>query len=388
MTHEEVNSRKILPYFQLHETESSLDLVFGGTWIAKYSKELAKKKHNITQEVEKLKSCSTLVLDATKVSDWDMSFLSFITHIVKICYEDKVSVEIRNFPKDAERLAKLILDAPRRQGVEKVQKETNFFASIGERTLGIPKKWSRLFRYLHVLCHSFRLFCTGKSTMPKRDFMQAIQECGVDALPIVVLTSFLIGVMLAFTGAMQFALFNAEVYTAAFVTLSIVRIMGPLITSVVLAGRTGASYAAVIGTMQVNEEIDALETFGISVYDFLILPRVLAITIMTPFLCIFSDFFGVLGGYIIGVTLIGVDSHLYIDNMLTFLKMQHIWVGLVHGFVFGIVIGLTGCYKGLFCGRSAEDVGLVTTSAVVDSIVGIVVATAFLTLIFSYMLGM
>ncbi len=388
MSQEMKNTINIKPYFDLHTEENHLVLVFGGAWNAEQSKQLAEQKHIITEKVEHLKKSTKLILDGAKVSDWDMSFLSFVTHIVKICYDDALIVEVRNFPEGADKLARLILDAPRRPGVEKEKVETHFFESIGNKTLAIPKNWTRLFIYLSKLMHSFSLFLRGKSTMPRQDFIQCVQECGVDALPIVALTSFLIGVMLAFTGSLQFKIFGAEVYTAAFVTLSVVRVMGPLITAVVLAGRTGASFAAVIGTMQVNEEIDALETFGISVYDFLILPRVLALTLMTPILCFFSDILGVLGGYVIGITLVGVDSHLYIDNMLTFLKPQHLWVGLFHGFVFGIVIALTGCYKGLYCGRSAEDVGLVTTDAVVDSLIGIVVATAILTMIFTYFFGL
>ena len=195
----------------------------------------------------------------------------------------------------------------------------------------------------------------------------------MDALPIVSLISLLVGLILAFVGVIQLKMFGAEIYVSSLVAVSM--------TGIILAGRTGASYAAVIGTMQVNEEIDALTTLGVAPSDYLIMPRVLALTAMTPLLVLYSDFMGIMGGFIVGVGILGLDPMEYYTFTQKGFNINNLWVGMVHGAVYGMLIAITGCYQGLRCGRNAEAVGKATTSAVVYSIVGIVLSTAVLTIL-------
>jgi phospholipid/cholesterol/gamma-HCH transport system permease protein len=166
---------------------------------------------------------------------------------------------------------------------------------------------------------------------------------------------------------------------ADLVGIAMVRVMGAVMTGVIMAGRTGASYAAQIGTMQVNEEIDALKTLGISPMEFLILPRMLALTLMLPLLCVYADIMGILGGLIVGVAMLDLNPAAYLAETKSTLSLANMWVGLFHSAVFGIIISLTGCLRGLQCGRSAAAVGQATTSAVVTAIVWMVIATAFIT---------
>jgi phospholipid/cholesterol/gamma-HCH transport system permease protein len=146
-----------------------------------------------------------------------------------------------------------------------------------------------------------------------------------------------------------------------------------------MAGRTGAAFAAQIGTMQVNEEIDALQTLGISPMEFLVLPRMLALILMMPLLCVYADLMGVLGGFIVGVGMLDISVNQYINQTIKALNLYHFFIGIFHAIVFGVLIALAGCLRGIQCGRSASAVGLATTSAVVTSIVSIVVATAIIT---------
>ena len=176
-------------------------------------------------------------------------------------------------------------------------------------------------------------------------------------------------------------MFGAEIYVSSLVAVSMTRIMGAIMTGIILAGRTGASYAAVIGTMQVNEEIDALTTLGVAPSDYLIMPRILALTAMTPLLVLYSDFMGIMGGFIVGVGMLGLDPMEYYTFTQKGFNINNLWVGMVHGAVYGMLIAITGCYQGLRCGRNAEAVGKATTSAVVYSIVGIVLSTAVLTIL-------
>jgi phospholipid/cholesterol/gamma-HCH transport system permease protein len=160
-----------------------------------------------------------------------------------------------------------------------------------------------------------------------------------------------------------------------------IRVMGAIMTGIIMAGRTGAAFAAELGTMQVNEEIDALQTLGISAMEFLVLPRMIALALMMPLLTLYANLMGVLGGYIVGVGLLGLNPMEYYIKTQETVKLTNLWIGLVHGFVFGILVALAGCMRGIKCGRSASAVGKATTSAVVTGIVSIIVATAIITIL-------
>ena len=178
-------------------------------------------------------------------------------------------------------------------------------------------------------------------------------------------------------------MFGAEIYVSSLVALAVTRVMGAIMAGVIVAGRTGASYAATLGSMQVNEEIDALKTMGVSPFDFLVLPRVLALSLMMPLLIVYADLMGILGGAFVGILMLGLSPDDYFRMTLKALLMRNVLIGIVHGAVYGVIISLCGCYRGVTCGRNASAVGFATTSAVVDSIVFMTVATAVLTVIFS-----
>ena len=217
--------------------------------------------------------------------------------------------------------------------------------------------------------------------MRAQDFLAAMYECGVCALPIISITSLLFGLILAFVGAVQLQQFGAQLYVAGLVGIGMLRVMGAVMVGVVMSGRMGASYAAVIGTMQVNEEVDALSTTGLSPTDFLVLPRMLALALMTPLLTVYADLMGILGGFLVGVTMLDLNALEYLNATATMVNFRHGLIGLVYGAVFGVIIALFGCYHGMRCGRSALAVGRATTTAVVHSLVGIIVATAIITII-------
>jgi phospholipid/cholesterol/gamma-HCH transport system permease protein len=161
------------------------------------------------------------------------------------------------------------------------------------------------------------------------------------------------------------------------------REMGALMTGIVLAGRTGAAFAAQIGTMQGNEEIDALQTLGVPAMDFLVLPRMLALMLMMPLLTVYSDVIGILGGWVIGAGMLGLDTIAYFNETRANVGLIDFFLGVFKGAVFGIIIAVAGCLKGLQCGRSAASVGIATTSAVVTGIVFIIAVDGFFAVITS-----
>lgn len=222
---------------------------------------------------------------------------------------------------------------------------------------------------------------SGKSRFRGRDLLRLIQECGVDALPIVSLISILVGLILAFVGAIQLRMFGATIYIADLVGISMARAMGAIMTGIIMAGRTGASFAAAIGTMQVNEEIDALKTSGIPPIDFLVLPRVLALALMMPLLTLYADAMGMMGGLLVAVAGLDINFFEYFNQTKLAVNLTNVGIGVFSGLVFGVLVGLSGCLRGIQCGRSASAVGSATTSAVVSGIVSIIVATAVITVV-------
>jgi phospholipid/cholesterol/gamma-HCH transport system permease protein len=192
---------------------------------------------------------------------------------------------------------------------------------------------------------------TGQARFRRVDLVLFVQESGVQALGIVTLISFLIGLILAFMGAVQLRQFGAQIFVADLVGLGMTREMGCVMTGIIMAGRTGAAFAAQLGTMQVNEEIDALQTMGIPPMEFLVLPRMLALMLMMPLLCVYADLLGMLAGLLVDLGL-----------------------GLGKSVIFGALVALAGCLRGMQCGRSASAVGAAATSAVVSGIVWIIVA--------------
>jgi phospholipid/cholesterol/gamma-HCH transport system permease protein len=219
----------------------------------------------------------------------------------------------------------------------------------------------------------------GRAQFRRSDLILISQESGAQALPIVSLISLLVGLILAFIGAVQLMMFGAQIYVANLVGIAMVRVMGAIMTGIIMSGRTGASFAAQLGTMQVNEEIDALKTLGVSPMEFLVLPRMLALVLMMPLLCLYADLMGVLGGLIVGVGMLDLNLMEYYNQTRAAVGLNDLLIGLFHSLVFGVLVALAGCLRGLQCGRSASAVGDATTSAVVTGIVSIIVATAIIT---------
>ncbi len=361
-------------------------LFLAGTWTAAKAQELEKDKKTIFSLLEN-SHAKKIIINCSNLGDWDSFLLAYLVSLGHKAYHEKIEFQTINLPEKLDKLLVLALTVPPSSLAEESphHNDQTLLEMIGENVLNMPEKSSEATTFIVETFSSLANVVKGKSQMYREDLWDAIYECGANSLPIISLTSLLLGLILAFVGSIQLKLFGAELYVASFVGVSMVRIMGALLTGIVIAGRTGANFAAIIGTMQVNEEVDALKTFGISYIDFLVAPRVIALTLMTPLLTLYANILGMFGGYIVGILMLDISSTLYIENTLMYLKLKYLWVGLFHAFVFGIVISITGCYQGIQCGRSAEAVGKATTSAVVVSLVGIIIATSIITVIFTYL---
>ncbi len=329
-----------------------------------------------------LPSAQSLLLRTENLTSWDSTLIACFTHYIRLAeaHTPPIPVDTSTLPRDLTQILTLSLNGkPSAEKPEEVA--TPFVEAVGEKTVAIGPGVVEALAFVGEFVQSFFRLISGRSAMSRRDFWDSLKECGLNALPIVSLTTLLLGLILAFVGAIQLRMFGADIYIASFVAIAMVRVMAPILTGIVLAGRTGASFAAIIGSMQTNEEVDALTAMGISPMDFLVLPRVLALVIMIPLLSIYADIMGIIGGLLVGVLMLGIAPAAYWDMTINSLTANYIFIGLFHALVFGFIIALSGCYQGLHCDRSAEGVGRATTAAVVDSIVGIIISTSIITLV-------
>jgi len=315
-------------------------------------------------------------------SRWDSSLLLFLFRAENEIQEIGAELDFTNLPP-------------------KVNKMLGFAKErISKKTSGLPEFFEDLTPWVEQISSSLiqvstfwgkwllsvgKLFL-GKSFMRFGDLLLACRDCGVLALPIVTLISFLTGLTMAFVGSVQLEKFNATIYVADLVCLAMVREMGPLMVAIVMAGRTGAAFAAELGSMKIREEIDSLRTFGVPAIDFLVLPRTIALFLMTPLLTLYADVVGILGGLAVGSQVMEFSTlHYFEQTQSALTNMWEIYSGLLKSLAFGLIIGLVGCYKGMFTGNNSSSLGKSVTSSVVISITLIVVCDAFFEICFSFL---
>ncbi len=287
-----------------------------------------------------------------------------------------------DLPDQLRGLMELALAVPDQEGASRKSEKVGRIGKLGNVTLGVWSSFLALAEFLgHTLLSLGRLF-SGRAHFRVRDFLLTLQQCGADALPIVSLISILIGMIMAFVGNVQLANFGASIYIADLVAIAMVRELGVMMTGIILSGRTGAAFAAQLGSMNDNEEIDALRSFGFNPFDFLVLPRVLALLLMMPILTVYSNMVGILGGMIVGFA-VGIPPELYWYQTLESITLLTASLGVMKSFVFGAVIALAGCMQGMNSGGSSAAVGRATTRAVVVSITMIIVIDSAFAVIFT-----
>jgi phospholipid/cholesterol/gamma-HCH transport system permease protein len=323
-------------------------------------------------------SVQGLVFTCDELEDWDTRLLIFLKSVIAKAKERGIGVDLTGLPPGAQRLLALSEAVPEKTTYAQMRRESPV-VRIGRLTIALSGKLRETATFTGEIILAFGTLIVGRSPFRARDFFYFVQACGAESLPIVSLIAVLVGVILSFVGAVQLQMFGAQIYVANLVGLGMVLEMGALMSGVIIAGRIGAAYAAQLGTMQVNEEIDALRTIGISPVGFLVLPRMLSLMLMLPLLCIYADLMGILGGSIIGVTMLDLSLVEYLEQTRKSIHLSQCGQGLLKSSVFGVLIGYAGCLRGMQCGRSALAVGEATTSAVVTSIVLIVVSDSIIT---------
>jgi phospholipid/cholesterol/gamma-HCH transport system permease protein len=259
----------------------------------------------------------------------------------------------------------------------------NFVTGVGLATQDVLDRVNEIFRFVGECVLSGIALVRTPQKFRWRDCIDEMQQCGAMALPIVSLISFLVGVTLAYTGAIVLRQYGGDIYIADLIGLSMVRETGAVMTAVVLAGRTGAAFAATLGNMKANEEVDALQTLGISPVQFLVLPRLLALGAMMPLLALYATALGIFGGLVMAWSLLSIPPAAYWIELLSAVDLSDWFSGLIKATAFGFIVGLAGCLRGLQAERSAMGVGRAATSAVVTALLLLIVADAIFAVVFN-----
>lgn len=296
--------------------------------------------------------------------------------------EDQQMPTLAGLPESLRGLLLLALAVPEENANQTTPHHDSEIRKLGKVTLEIGESIRSVLDFTGQTVLSLVRFFTGKARFRTADFWLVLQQCGVQALPIVSLISFLIGLILAFVGNVQLTNFGANLFVADLVGIAMVREMGVMMTAIIMSGRTGAAFAALIGSMKVNEEIDALRTCGFSPFDFLVLPRFLALVLMMPILTVYADVVGILGGMLVGAY-VGIPPVLYWTETLAAVDLTNSSLGVIKSVFFGAAIAICGCMQGMKAGNSSAAVGEATTRAVVASITTVIVLDSAFAAIFT-----
>jgi len=326
---------------------------------------------------------SRVTFDARNLAGWDSSLVTFLAQVLERCRGRGIAVDRSGLPAGVQRLLALAEAVPEKQGARATASRPGLLVRVGTATLAAVAEGRAFLAFLGDAVLSLGRFLTGQARYRRVDLVLELQEAGARALPIVTLISFLIGLIMAFVGAVSLQQFGAGIYVANMVAVAMAREMGAMMTAIIMAGRTGSAYAAQLGTMNVSQEIDALTTMGIPPMDFLVLPRMLALSLMMPLLCVYSDFIGMIGGAAVATGLLDLGLAQYWQQTKGAITAGDFATGVGKSVVFGVLVALSGCMEGIRAGRSASAVGDAATRAVVRAIVYIIVADGLFAVIFN-----
>ncbi len=323
-----------------------------------------------------------LKADASQVTAWDSALICFLVDLKKRCDAGGITLDLSSLPEGARRLVALAFAVPEREGAKRKSTKPDFLESVGNDVLAAGKSAGEMMDFLgQALIATARLF-RGKAQYRMADVLSIFQDCGPLALPITSLIAFLVGVILGFVGLIQLEQFGADIFVANLVAVGMVRELGGMMTGIIMAGRTGAAFAAQLGTMNVNEEIAAFRTVGIDPIEFLVVPRMLALIVAVPLLSIYANVVGMIGGALVTTAVSDVTLLQYYTQTISSVTLVDWASGLFKATVYGVIIAIAGCLRGIQCKMSAAAVGQAATSAVVTAIVFIIVAEAVLTVVY------
>lgn len=367
--------------FETQHSETGHPLVrISGDWLLHRGMITAEQ---IMETFDRDGSNGPVVVDCADLGRWDSALVATLVKLRQSCEAQGRTFETRDFPEGLRRLIDLALAVPQKAGAGPVHSPPTFVETVGLELLKALRSSGDMLKFLGETIISFGHALQGKARFRYGDVLLVLESCGPHALPIITLISFLVGMILAFVGLVQLKQFGADIFVANLVTIAMVREMGGMMTGIIMAGRTGAAFAAQLGTMNVNDEIAAYKTIGISPIEFLVLPRMVALILAVPLLTIYANVVGMLGGSVVSAMLSDVTLLQYYVQSSSAVTLGDWAGGLLKSVIYGVIIAISGCLRGMQCKKSASAVGDAATSAVVTAIVFIILAEAVLTVVYT-----
>lgn len=367
--------------FEVGRTEQGYPLVrLSGDWILQRGMTSAER---ILGDLDLATGPGPVVVDGSGLGRWDSALVSVLVQLRQSCEARGLEMQPCNIPEGLRRLVDLALAVPEKAGARRKDKTLSFVENVGGQFLDALRSSGDMLTFLGEAMVALGNAVRRRARFRPSDMLLILEECGPQALPIVTLISFLVGMILAFVGLVQLEQFGADIFVANLVAVAMVREMGGMMTGIIMAGRTGAAFAAQLGTMNVNDEIAAFRTLGIPPTEFLVLPRMLALIFAVPLLTIYANVVGMVGGSVVAGLLSDVSLLQYYVQTSTSVTLGDWAGGLFKSVIYGIIIAIAGCLRGMQCSKSASAVGEAATSAVVTAIVFIILAEALLTVVYT-----
>ncbi len=357
-------------------TPTTLTLTLSGAWVLMAS---LPSLDSVVAAIQRCPELTTIDINTQNLSVYDSGMVVWLMKVEKLCTENQFSFKISSLTEDVQRLFQLAHEVPPRGFVHE-EEDKSILGNVGLAMKTVWHRSNELMEILGATLIGFGRILGSKARFLRKDILRFIQTGGHEALGIVSLTAFLIGITLAIIGGTQLKKYGAQEYIANIEIVGILRELGCLITGIVMAGHTASAYAAEIGAMQVHEELDALQSLAISRTDFLVMPRVLALVITMPILVIYANVIANMGGLLFSVFILKISYLEYIDNAREAFALADFFIGIVKAFIFGYLIAIAGCLRGLQCGRSVSEVGDSATSAVGLAMILIIIANVVIDL--------
>ena len=326
-------------------------------------------------------SYDSLDMDLSALRQCDVNGAILIQEIIRRCAEKGISIQLQNIPLSIEHLLDISFISKDKSLPDKERKD-GFFAYIGNAVFRIYTGITEYFAFIGEL--SFTLFYVLRypTSFRMKELLRGIQEHSIKALPIVLLTSMLIGLVVAYQSSLQIQKYGADIFVVDMLVISVTRELAPLITAIVIAGRSGSAYTAEIGAMKITEEIDAMRTMGFDPFRFIVLPNVLALIISLPMVIFMADIMGIFGGMLAANAELGISFTVFINRFEEIFNIKHLFVGLIKGPFFALLIASIGNMRGMAVENSTESIGTNTKMSVVNAIFLVIICDALFSIVF------
>ncbi|MDD2451237.1 MlaE family lipid ABC transporter permease subunit [Sulfurovum sp.] len=360
-------------YLSIEKNNDRLVLKAKGEWTLSSVPEIERILQRITYELP-------ITWDVSAVREFDSAGVLLFTEYFK-AFSGHTPVEVAGYTKNQKEMYDLLKEDG--HVVIKPPREENLLETVGKNTIMLLKDMKEFIEFLGHVFYAFLHMIIHPREIRMKEIVYHIHQAGFNALIIIGLTSFLVGMVIAYQGAVQLAKFGADIFIVDTVAISITRELGPMITAIVIAGRSGSSYTAEIGAMKITEEIAAMRTMGFDPYAYLVLPRIIAMMVALPLLIFFADIVGIFGGMVASGMQLGISMTQFIDRLYEVLEVKHYILGMIKGPVFAFLIASVGAFRGFQVSHNTESIGLHTTASVVNGIFLVIAFDALFSVIYT-----